>query len=56
MKITKTDIEKLLKEMEELGVDEVNMDIETEFMDSVWEVDFDAWVEDHFIKTLLTVR
>ena len=57
MKITKVDIEKLLKDMEEVGVNEVEIDIDTDFNDAIYSIYFDAWASGRrFIKTLLTVE
>ncbi len=54
--MTKTNIERLLKEMEENGMDEVKLDVDTEYNDDVYAIDFDAWSNGRFIKTLLTIE
>ena len=56
MKITKADIKKLLEEMEEFGMDEVEIDVDTEFNDTIYAIDFDMWEDGRFIKTLLTIE
>lgn len=56
MKITKAEIKLLLKEMEEIGIDELEMDIDTEYKDHVYSVDFDVWRNGRFAVTLLSIE
>ena len=57
MKMTKAEIEKLLKVMEENGINEVGIDVATEYTVDVFAIDFNVYSSNGvFVETLLTIE